>query len=455
MKRLVALLPVLIAFQAGAPPALAWTWPAEGPVLRPFVLGEDPYVGGQHRGVDIAGDEGAPVRSPAAGVVSFAGTVPASGRAVTVKTEDGYSVTLVHLGSIAVDRDAVLREGAPVGTIGPSGDIEHPVPYVHLGIRVTADANGYLDPLSFLPTRERSAPAAPEPPVEPVPAVPPTPVPEAPAPPPEAPAQESPAPAPEAPTPALEAPAPAPALEAPAPAPAPEAPAPAPEHERAAPERESNRPGADAGATVLAGAREEAERVSRERSTADEGREEADGVSGADASRPVWHAVSGSHPAPALTSTRPRVSADEAVSRATAPGGHLKIPVLAAAAVILCLVATAALRLVRCRQLGHAAMTDAPPPVLDDRACRAAEDAGALGAAQEDGLVLDRDLERVALGEPEPLPDLDRDHDPTELIQMANDACRRRPALVSLGRFHRVGPRPSSHCRRAKTVSAC
>jgi murein DD-endopeptidase MepM/ murein hydrolase activator NlpD len=175
MKHLVALLPVLIAFQAGAPPALAWTWPAEGPVLRPFVLGEDPYVGGQHRGLDIAGDEGAPVRSPAAGVVSFAGTVPASGRAVTVKTEDGYSVTLVHLGSIAVDRDAVLREGAPVGAIGPSGDIEHPVPYVHLGIRVTADANGYLDPLSFLPARERSAPAAPEPPVEPVPAVLPTP----------------------------------------------------------------------------------------------------------------------------------------------------------------------------------------------------------------------------------------------------------------------------------------
>jgi hypothetical protein len=61
MKRLVALLPVLIAFQAGAPPALAWTWPADGPVLRPFVFGDDPYVGGLHRGVDIAGRAGAPV----------------------------------------------------------------------------------------------------------------------------------------------------------------------------------------------------------------------------------------------------------------------------------------------------------------------------------------------------------------------------------------------------------
>ena len=98
MKRVLALLPVLIAFQAGAPPALAWTWPADGPVLRPFALGEDPYAGGQHRGVDVAASAGAPVRSPSAGVVSFAGTVPGGGRTVTVQTADGYSVTLVHLG---------------------------------------------------------------------------------------------------------------------------------------------------------------------------------------------------------------------------------------------------------------------------------------------------------------------------------------------------------------------
>ena len=60
MKRVVALLPVLIAFQAGAPPALAWTWPADGPVLRPFVLGDDPYAAGQHRGIDVASPRPAP-----------------------------------------------------------------------------------------------------------------------------------------------------------------------------------------------------------------------------------------------------------------------------------------------------------------------------------------------------------------------------------------------------------
>src|SRR5262245_36378650 len=115
MKRLIALLPVLIAFQAGAPPALAWTWPADGPVLRPFTFGADPYAAGQHRGIDVAGESGAPIRSPAGGIVSFAGFVPGGGRTVTIETADGYSVTLVHLGTISVTREAVLAEGAPLG----------------------------------------------------------------------------------------------------------------------------------------------------------------------------------------------------------------------------------------------------------------------------------------------------------------------------------------------------
>ena len=66
MKRLVALLPVLIALQAGVPPALAWTWPVDGPVLRPFVLGDDPYAAGQHRGIDIGATAGAAERGAGA-----------------------------------------------------------------------------------------------------------------------------------------------------------------------------------------------------------------------------------------------------------------------------------------------------------------------------------------------------------------------------------------------------
>ena len=147
-----ALLPVVLAALLLAPGASAWTWPAGGPVLQPFLFDPShPYAAGQHRGIDLGGAEGSPVLAPAAGTVSFAGTVPSSGKSVTIETPDGYSVTLTHLGSISVARNAEVAEGGPVGTIGASGDGEVPQPYVHLGVRLTAQVQGYLDPLTLLP----------------------------------------------------------------------------------------------------------------------------------------------------------------------------------------------------------------------------------------------------------------------------------------------------------------
>jgi peptidase M23-like protein len=158
---------VALVFLAWAPSAHAWSWPVQGPVLQPFAYDEaHPYAAGQHRGIDIgARAAGEQVFAPAAGTVSFAGSVPSSGESVTIQTADGYSVTLTHLGSIAVSKGASIAEGAAVGTIGPSGTPEVDGPYVHLGIRVTSDPNGYLDPLGFLPPPSASAPAQSEPPV--------------------------------------------------------------------------------------------------------------------------------------------------------------------------------------------------------------------------------------------------------------------------------------------------
>jgi hypothetical protein len=135
------------------PAAFAWSWPVQGPVLAPFSYdASHPYAAGQHRGIDIGADaSGDVVVAPAAGTVSFAGTVPTSGKAVTIATADGYSVTLTHLGSIAVAKGATVAERDTIGTIGPSGTAELAVPYVHLGIRLAADPNGYVDPLGLLP----------------------------------------------------------------------------------------------------------------------------------------------------------------------------------------------------------------------------------------------------------------------------------------------------------------
>jgi hypothetical protein len=151
--------------------AAAWSWPADGTVLRPFSLGADAYAAGQHRGIDVAGPDGSAVRAPAGGVVTFAGSLPAYGRGVTIQTDDGYAVTLVHLGEIGVAKGNTVSEGAAVGTMGSSGTAEHAVPTVHLGIRLAAEEEGYVDPLGLLPARPEPVPApAPVPVPAPVPA---------------------------------------------------------------------------------------------------------------------------------------------------------------------------------------------------------------------------------------------------------------------------------------------
>jgi peptidase M23-like protein len=148
--RIVLPLAVLLTW---APAAYAWSWPVRGPVLQPFVYDEShPYASGQHRGIDIGADAaGEQVVAPAAGTVSFAGSVPTNGECVTIQTPDGYTATLTHLGTLLVAKGASVEEGQAVATVGPSGTPEFDRPYVHLGIRTTADPNGYLDPLGLLP----------------------------------------------------------------------------------------------------------------------------------------------------------------------------------------------------------------------------------------------------------------------------------------------------------------
>src|SRR5438270_4755727 len=151
MRRSLLVLFLALAF---APMAHAWTWPASGVVLRAFSYDPlHPYDAGQHRGVDVAGATGEVVVAPAAGVVSFAGSVPGSGRSVTVETADGWSVTLTHLGSITVQKGATVAEGDGVGTIGATAESGAGAPYVQLGVRATADEQGYVDPLGLLPSR--------------------------------------------------------------------------------------------------------------------------------------------------------------------------------------------------------------------------------------------------------------------------------------------------------------
>jgi murein DD-endopeptidase MepM/ murein hydrolase activator NlpD len=152
-----ALFAIVVAALFAAPAAGAWTWPAGGAVLQTFSFDHDhPYAAGQSRGIAIGGAPGAAVPAPAAGLVTFAGTVPGSGPSVTVETADGYAVTLTHLGAVTVRKGDAVAEGATVGTLEVVEGA-----YVHLGIRVSSDPQGYVDPLSFLPARTAAGGAPP------------------------------------------------------------------------------------------------------------------------------------------------------------------------------------------------------------------------------------------------------------------------------------------------------
>ena len=429
MKRVVALLPVLLALQVGVQPALAWTWPADGPVLRPFVLGDDPYAAGQHRGVDIGAPSGSPVRAAAAGVVSFAGTVPGGGRTVTVQTADGYSVTLVHLGTFAVARGATVGEGDVVGTVGPSGDVELTEPYVHLGVRRTAEANGYVDPLGLLPPR-----AAPEQPPEPV-----------------EPGDEPAEPGGR--TDVRE-----------------------PGGETPTPDVPRDPAAAVVGKQIPSTSVQTADRRTRHAPSVSTRREPLESAVQAPPTRAAKPAVAvharppGMRPPGGSVDVR-RPGRFEALARrlepavsvpaASMPAGASvagdaarparaarSFPRLLAAALSAGLACAAAGLAVLRRELRDAAPTDRPAPVLLDPARLAAEDADGPRPAEEDRLVLDGDLERVLLTEAEPLPDLDRDHDSPEFVDVADDP-RGRHVSCPQRRPHRI-PDARSHRSRAR-----
>jgi Peptidase family M23 len=356
MKRLVILLPAFLAFQVGVQPALAWTWPVDGPVLRQFEFGDDPYAGGQHRGIDIGATVGEPVLSPATGMVTFAGTVPGGGRSMTIETQDGYAVTLLHLGTLGVEKGAGVAEGAPVATGGTSGVPEHAEPYVHLGIRLATDPDGYLDPLLFLPARPAGG-AEPVAASTPVGAV-------------------------------------------------------APPVERTAPVPRVSRV-----VRPSTGAREV---VTRPRALM--GRTVAPEVTVvpvrhplAGFSEPPVHARSGE-----LAVQNERDSSRNWFSFAALAGGAAALGVLR-------------------RQLRDARMAHGTPAVFLQRLVGPAEDAERLGLRQKDGLVLDRDLQGILLSKPEALANLDGDHDPPQLVDLADDSRPRHSLSCRRGR-HRSSP---------------
>ncbi|POX55228.1 peptidase M23 [Streptomyces sp. Ru71] len=136
-------------------PAVATTWPVgvRPRILRGWSPPASPYGPG-HRGVDLAAGPGAPVRTVAAGRVSFAGRVADKGVVSVELAGTGTPPLRTTYEPVrpSVKRGDEVPAGAVIATVEPTGS-HCTLTCVHWGLR---GAGTYLNPLLLLPPRLRN-----------------------------------------------------------------------------------------------------------------------------------------------------------------------------------------------------------------------------------------------------------------------------------------------------------
>ena len=119
---------------------LALLAPVGGPVTRGFDYGPDPFLAGQHRGIDLTAPPGVVVRA------ACSGTVAVARLAVVTLRCGGWRVTELPLTGVEVRVATRVRAGEVVGRAGVLAGHAG----LHLGVRRAGDAFGYVDPAPLL-----------------------------------------------------------------------------------------------------------------------------------------------------------------------------------------------------------------------------------------------------------------------------------------------------------------
>ena len=103
-----------------ATPAL---WPTEGHVTSPFGPRTSPFTGQPHHhtGVDIAAPPGTPIRAPADGIVTFAGTLPGYGHALVLTHGFGFKTFYGHNQRNQVIKGQTVKRGQIIALVGNTG----------------------------------------------------------------------------------------------------------------------------------------------------------------------------------------------------------------------------------------------------------------------------------------------------------------------------------------------
>jgi len=118
-----------------------WSWPAQGTVISRFQSN-----GSLNKGIDIAGDQGQPVKAAADGAVVYAGRgLLGYGDMIIVKHDETYLSAYAHNSRLLVKEGDRVRSGQTIAEMGNTGTDRVKL---HFEIRRKGQP---VDPLVYLP----------------------------------------------------------------------------------------------------------------------------------------------------------------------------------------------------------------------------------------------------------------------------------------------------------------
>lgn len=122
--------------------------PFSGSITSTFGHRENPFSGSgveTHKGLDISGPMGAPVKAMAKGEVTFAGPRGGFGNCIMLKHGNGFETLYGHLSKILVRPGQQIEIGQQIGNIGSTG--RSTGPHLHYEVHRNGEK---INPQSFL-----------------------------------------------------------------------------------------------------------------------------------------------------------------------------------------------------------------------------------------------------------------------------------------------------------------
>lgn len=120
-----------------------FNWPLRGKIISAYGA---KHGGLFNDGINIAAPKGTPVAAAADGIVAYVGNDLGSyGNLVLVRHGGGMVTAYAHLNSVSVRKDAFIRKGQAIGTIGSTGSVANT--QLHFEIR---QGTRTFDPIRYL-----------------------------------------------------------------------------------------------------------------------------------------------------------------------------------------------------------------------------------------------------------------------------------------------------------------